>query len=69
MEGSAHQELVAEFQVRRADRGKGQDPQGGLVWRAFTEEGWIWQNIKVPDYMHFDTGYPSAPFKGPSATP
>ncbi|MFC9990602.1 M15 family metallopeptidase [Streptomyces rubiginosohelvolus] len=48
--------------------GKGKILKGGLVWRAFTEEGWVWQNIKVPDYMHFDTGYPSAPFKGPSAT-
>ena len=34
----------------------------GLVWRVFKSEGWIWQNIDVPDYMHFDTGYPSAPF-------
>lgn len=49
--------------------GKGKIIEGGLVWRAFTEEGWVWQDIKVPDYMHFDTGYPSKPFKGPSATP
>ncbi|MFE9651354.1 M15 family metallopeptidase [Streptomyces sp. NPDC006365] len=47
--------------------GKGKILKGGLVWRAFTEEGWVWQDIKVPDYMHFDTGYPSKPFKGPSA--
>lgn len=49
--------------------GKGKIIEGGLVWRAFTEEGWVWQDIKVPDYMHFDTGYPSSPFKGTSATP
>lgn len=36
--------------------------KGGLVWRLFRDEGWIWQNIDVPDYMHFDTGYPSRPY-------
>nr|WP_246321812.1 M15 family metallopeptidase [Nocardioides panzhihuensis] len=35
----------------------------GVVWKAFRREGWIWQNIDVPDYMHFDTGYPSEPFR------
>ncbi|TDO48457.1 acetyltransferase (GNAT) family protein [Kribbella sp. VKM Ac-2527] len=35
--------------------------KGGTVWRLFTGRGWIWQNIDTPDYMHFDTGYPSAP--------
>lgn len=49
--------------------GKGKILEGGLVWRAFTEEGWVWQDIKVPDYMHFDTGYPSKPFQGPIASP
>ncbi len=49
--------------------GKGKILKGGLVWRAFTGEGWVWQDIKVPDYMHFDTGYPSKPFKSPSAIP
>ncbi|MGP4045376.1 M15 family metallopeptidase [Streptomyces sp. 2A115] len=49
--------------------GPGKILKNGLVWREFMEEGWIWQDIKVPDYMHFDTGYPSKPFKGPSATP
>ena len=44
--------------------GPGKINKGGLVWRAFTAEGWIWQNIDVPDYMHFDTGYPSKPFGG-----
>lgn len=34
----------------------------GPVWRIFRVEGWIWQNIDVPDFMHFDTGYPSRPF-------
>lgn len=38
--------------------------EGGMVWQAFIDEGWIWQNIDVPDYMHFDTGYPSAPYRG-----
>jgi hypothetical protein len=41
--------------------------RGGLVWRLFRDEGWIWQNIDVPDYMHFDTGYPSRPYRGPEA--
>jgi D-alanyl-D-alanine carboxypeptidase len=39
----------------------------GLVWRLFDREGWVWQNIDVPDYMHFDTGYPSRPYHGPKA--
>ena len=33
------------------------------VWQLFDNEGWIWQNIDVPDYMHFDTGYPSKPLQ------
>ncbi len=49
--------------------GKGKILKDGPVWRAFIEEGWVWQDIKVPDYMHFDTGYPSKPFKGPTASP
>ena len=49
--------------------GMGKILKGGTVWRAFTEQGWVWQDIKVPDYMHFDTGYPSKPFEGLSATP
>jgi ribosomal protein S18 acetylase RimI-like enzyme len=36
---------------------------GGTVWRIFTSRGWKWQNIPTPDYMHFDTGYPSAPLR------
>ncbi len=42
--------------------GKGVIVKGGVVWTAFTREGWIWQDIDVKDYMHFDTGYPSRPF-------
>ena len=33
--------------------------------RLFEDEGWTWQNIDVPDYMHFDTGYPSRPWSSP----
>ena len=40
---------------------KGSITKGSAVWRIFTREGWIWQDISVTDYMHFDTGYPSAP--------
>ena len=45
--------------------GPGKILRGGVVWRAFLREGWIWQNIAVEDYMHFDTGYPSVPYAGP----
>jgi hypothetical protein len=48
--------------AKRTD-GPGKIVRGGVVWQAFIAEGWIWQNIKVPDYMHFDTGYPSRPYK------
>jgi ribosomal protein S18 acetylase RimI-like enzyme len=41
--------------------GPGVITKGSLPWRVFTEQGWIWQNINTPDYMHFDTGYPSRP--------
>lgn len=49
--------------ARHAERtpGRGKVLEGGAVWRAFTERGWIWQNIATPDYQHFDTGYPSRP--------
>ncbi|MFF9136695.1 M15 family metallopeptidase [Streptomyces albogriseolus] len=57
----------AEYAART--EGKGKILKDGPVWRAFIEEGWVWQDIKVPDYMHFDTGYPSKPFKGPTASP
>ena len=51
---------------RLRDAEPGKITKGGLVWRAFRTEGWIWQNIDVPDFMHFDTGYPSAPYTAPS---
>ncbi|MFH8617085.1 M15 family metallopeptidase [Streptomyces sp. NPDC017979] len=51
-----------EFSARTP--GKGKILKGGPVWQSFVDEGWIWQNIKVADYMHFDTGYPSGPFTG-----
>jgi len=44
--------------------GPGVIRQGTLPVRLFQEQGWIWQNIKVADYMHFDTGYPSRPRNG-----
>ncbi|TDC61837.1 M15 family metallopeptidase [Streptomyces hainanensis] len=49
-----------EFSAR--EEGRGKILEGGFVWRTFFDEGWIWENIDVPDYMHFDTGYPSGPF-------
>jgi hypothetical protein len=50
---------------REREPGPGKIFEGGLVWRTFRAEGWIWQNIDVPDYMHFDTGYPSGPYDSP----
>lgn len=47
-----------EFKGPRAE-GPGVIRRGSPVIKQFTDRGWIWQNIKVPDYMHFDTGYPS----------
>ncbi|MDX3695655.1 M15 family metallopeptidase [Streptomyces europaeiscabiei] len=59
----------AEYSART--EGKGKILEGRMVWQTFIDEGWIWQNIDVPDYMHFDTGYPSKPYTGPgtSASP
>lgn len=34
----------------------------GTTSMLLTDADWIWQNIKVPDDMHFDTGYPSTPY-------
>lgn len=42
--------------------GRGVINEGDVVWTAFSDEGWVWQDIAVKDYMHFDTGYPSKPF-------
>lgn len=47
--------------------GPGKILRGGLVWQTFIDEGWIWQNIDVADYMHFDTGYPSTPYTQPAS--
>ena len=41
--------------------GPGVIVEDSLPWQLFTTRGWIWQDIKVPDYMHFDTGFPSRP--------
>jgi hypothetical protein len=49
----------ADFATTR--EGPGVISQGSLPWRLFTDRGWIWQDIKVPDFMHFDTGFPSRP--------
>jgi hypothetical protein len=49
----------ADFADNR--EGPGVITKGSLPWQLFTERGWIWQDIKVPDYMHFDTGFPSRP--------
>lgn len=43
----------------KVKEGPGVIRKGSLPVRLFKEQGWIWQNIKVADYMHFDTGYPS----------
>lgn len=56
----------SDFAKRTPQAGKILD--GDTVWSLFTAEGWIWQNIDVPDYMHFDTGYPSAPLKDTART-
>jgi hypothetical protein len=47
----------------KATKGQGVIREGSPVIKIFTSRGWVWQNIKVPDYMHFDTGYPSAPLR------
>jgi hypothetical protein len=58
------QDLRCECWVPSADygtqrEGRGVITRGSLPWQEFTDREWIWQNIKVADYMHFDTGYPS----------
>ena len=47
--------------------GPGKILRGDPVWQTFIQEGWIWQNIDVADYMHFDTGYPSTPYTPPGS--
>lgn len=44
-----------------ATSGPGIIRKGSLPVQLFEDRGWVWQNIKVPDYMHFDTGFPSRP--------
>ena len=53
--------------AKHSDRtvGPGKIIENDAVWQVFDDEGWVWQNISVPDYMHFDTGYPSRPYKAP----
>ena len=46
-------------------KGPGKILENDRVWQLFDDEGWIWQNIDVADYMHFDTGYPSKPYRRP----
>jgi L,D-peptidoglycan transpeptidase YkuD (ErfK/YbiS/YcfS/YnhG family) len=41
--------------------GSGVITKGSVAWKAFTSEGWLWQDNSMPDYQHFDTGYPSRP--------
>lgn len=41
--------------------GPGVITRSSLPYKLFARMGWVWQDIKVPDYMHFDTGYPSRP--------
>jgi hypothetical protein len=39
------------------------DPHGPVV-AAFRASGWIWRGTdSPPDLQHFDTGYPSVPFR------
>jgi hypothetical protein len=45
----------------RQRSGPGVVVRGGVPWRAFTREGWVWQDSRTIDYQHFDTGYPSRP--------
>jgi hypothetical protein len=45
----------------KTKEGPGIIRKGSLPVDLFEARGWVWQNIKVPDYMHFDTGYPSRP--------
>ena len=51
-----------------ATSGPGIVRKGSLPVQLFEDRGWVWQNIKVPDYMHFDTGYPSRPRPSAAAT-
>ncbi len=50
-------------EATRTKVGDGVIRKGTLPVQLFESRGWIWQNIDVADYMHFDTGYPSRPRK------
>ncbi|WP_265566951.1 M15 family metallopeptidase [Streptomyces hygroscopicus] len=50
---------------RQRKEGPGVILKGDLLWRTFVKEGWVWQDIRGVDYMHFDTGYPSKHYAGP----
>lgn len=50
---------VPKAKYAKDKQGPGVIRKGSPVIQLFKERGWVWQNIKVPDYMHFDTGYPS----------
>lgn len=57
---------VPSNRFARATEGAGVIRAGSDAIALFTARGWVWQNIKVPDYMHFDTGFPSQPRATPS---
>lgn len=52
----------------KATSGLGIIREGSLPVQLFEDRGWVWQDIKVPDFMHFDTGYPSRPRSAPAPT-
>jgi hypothetical protein len=52
----------ADYGTRRTGKGV----VTAAVRAAFRAEGWIWRGTgAAPDYQHFDTGYPSRPYKRP----
>ncbi|MDO9485655.1 MAG: M15 family metallopeptidase [Actinomycetota bacterium] len=57
---------IPSNQYSKANEGPGVIRADSLPWQLFTKRGWIWQNIKVADYMHFDTGYPSKDRESPT---
>lgn len=49
----------------RQRTGRGVVTARGVVVAAFRANGWVWRGTgSAPDLQHFDTGYPSAPFRG-----
>jgi hypothetical protein len=59
---------VPSARFARTTTGPGVIRENSPVVSLFESNGWIWQNIKVPDYMHFDSGYPSRPVKPQAPT-